>query len=59
MKEPEVKQLLKDNNISWEDFIKWMHGQTMGLNKDGTPDYYEWDVKRFINLKRGQPTYWD
>lgn len=42
-----------DNKIiaaggSVEEFWKWMRGQTMGLNDDGTTNVYECDVDRFI-----------
>ena len=41
-------------------FWKWMEGQTMGLNPDGTTDIYETDVDRFIRYKcdpKNEPTY--
>lgn len=47
MKEIEVKELLNENNLKWDDFIDWMIGQTHGI-VDGEPDYYEWDVKKFV-----------
>lgn len=48
MVKKKVLEKLKENNLKWSDFMKWMYGQTMGLNEDGTPDYYDWDVERFI-----------
>lgn len=36
---------------SVEVFWDWMHGQTMGLNPDGSTDVYEYDVNRFIRYK--------
>lgn len=48
MVKEKVLEKLKENNLKWSDFMKWMYGQTMGLNEDGTPDYYDWDVERFI-----------
>lgn len=36
---------------SWETFSEWMCGQTMGMNADGTTDFYEHDVNRFIRYK--------
>lgn len=42
MREEEVKQLL------FERFLGWMCGQTVGINKDNTTDYYEDDVERYI-----------
>jgi hypothetical protein len=32
----------------WEDFCKFMWGQTMGINKDGSLDYFECDVYNFL-----------
>ena len=44
----EVKKLLKSKSLKWSDFIKWMNGQTVG-GTPNDPDYFEWDVERFIN----------
>ena len=46
----EAKKLLKENNIKWEDFAKWMTGQT-GPMVDGEFCYYRWDVDRFISYQ--------
>jgi hypothetical protein len=43
----EVKKLLEENNKTWEEFDEWMNGQTIGGTPEN-PDYYEYDVKRFI-----------
>jgi hypothetical protein len=48
MTQKQVEIKLKENNLKWSVFSKWMCGQTVGLNKDGTIDYYEYDVERFI-----------
>lgn len=48
MKEQEAKKLIEEAGGSWEDFVSWMFGQTVGLNDDGSTDWYDWDVKRFI-----------
>lgn len=48
MKEEEVNRILKKHNRTWTQFNKFMVGQTIGVYPDGTPDYYEYDVKRFI-----------
>ena len=45
MKEAEVKKLVGEEN--WDIFTTWMSGQTIGI-VDGEFDYYEWDVKRFV-----------
>ena len=47
MKEAEVRKLLEANNKTWEEFLDWMCGQTVG-EKDGETDWYDWDVERFI-----------
>lgn len=41
MKEEEVKEYL------WESFLEWMNGQTVGINENGSIDYYDSDVMRF------------
>ena len=48
MTQKEVRIKLKKNGLTWRHFNEWMFGQTIGLNEDGTLDYYEWDVDRFI-----------
>jgi hypothetical protein len=48
MREQEVKQKLKERGLKWSDFNKWLKGQTVGVYLDGTINYYEWDVSRFI-----------
>ena len=32
----------------WKEFDDFMIGQTMGLNEDGSYDYYEQDVENFL-----------
>lgn len=48
MVKEKVLEKLKENNLKWSVFSKWMTGQTVGLTKDGAIDYYEYDVERFI-----------
>ena len=48
MKVSEAESAIKKAGGSVETFWKWMQGQTMGLNEDGSTDVYEYDVKRFI-----------
>lgn len=56
MTEKEVREKLEEASYHWEDFDEWMCGQTAGLNPDGTIDYYESDVDRFIrNMNRMRP----
>ena len=47
----EAKQLIKKAGGSWSVFMKWMNGQTVGMNKDGSTDFYDYDVNRFIRYK--------
>ena len=63
MTEKEVRSKIKKAGGNWRTFKKWMVGQTMGMNKDGSVDYYECDVDRFIEYKcnpRNEPLQaWD
>lgn len=42
-------------------FTAWMAGQTVGINPDGTTDYYDHDVRRFLaavsRVVRGLPVH--
>jgi len=44
----EAKKKIKSAGGSWKTFLEWMGGQTVGLNPDGSTNWYEWDVNRFI-----------
>ena len=33
----------------WKEFEEFMRGQTVGLNKDGSFDYYANDVEDFLS----------
>ena len=63
MTEYEVKKEIGENN--WDKFCEWMYGQTVGLNEDGTTDYYDCDVEAFKRkIKKGydrqqDPLAWD
>ena len=60
MTEKKVKELLKSNNLSWDNFNKWMRGQTLGAYPDMSTMYYSWDVERQIEwMVKGTPTYFD
>ena len=41
MNEEDVKDYL------FSVFLYWMTGQTVGINADGSEDYYDSDVERF------------
>lgn len=45
----EVIKLVESRGHTFGEFTKWMFGQTYGMNPDGTPNWYEVDVNRFIN----------
>ena len=51
MKIDKAVKMIKEAGGSWVDFQEWMIGQTMGLNEDGSTDYYDCDVERFISYK--------
>lgn len=37
-----------------DEFMEWMKGQTVGLNDDGSLNYYRYDVERWIRFKKGE-----
>lgn len=45
MKEQEVKSYIGTEN--WNTFLKFMEGQTVGVNNDGSTEFYDSDVERF------------
>ena len=47
MNKKQVKKILKENGRTWDEFAKYMYGQTVGI-KNGEFDYYKLDVNRFI-----------
>ena len=47
----EVEAKLAERNIPWDDFQHWMRGQTVGMNEDGSTNWYEYDVNRFIRYR--------
>ncbi|MGJ3236408.1 hypothetical protein [Marivirga sp.] len=49
MNEEEVKNKLKENNLNWNDFMKWMQGQTISTDKEGNAKFFTYDVNRFIS----------
>ena len=52
MREKKVKELIGEEN--WDKFMHWMRGQTCGVNKDGSSDFYDCDVNAFIlKIKHG------
>lgn len=51
MTEKEAKIKIKEASGNWKVFQKWMIGQTVGMNPDGTADIYDYDVNRFIRYK--------
>jgi hypothetical protein len=48
MRLEEVQEIIEAKGGSIETFFKWMRGQTIGLYDDGTSNFYEYDVERFI-----------
>ncbi len=49
MKEIEVRTIVGEEH--WDEFLKWMRGQTVGLNEDGSTEFYPWDVMKFVRWK--------
>ncbi len=47
----EAQEKIKEAKGSWKIFLEWMKGQTVGLYKDGSTDWYDHDVNRFIRYK--------
>jgi hypothetical protein len=40
-----IKKIGKEN---WKEFQEFMVGQTVGINPDGSTDYYYCDVENFL-----------
>ena len=57
MQKAEVIKKIGVNN--WLKFLAFMQGQTISIVRDGKADYYEWDVRNFINKMKGKPTFFD
>ncbi|MDD5353491.1 MAG: hypothetical protein PHS93_10045 [Candidatus Omnitrophica bacterium] len=51
MNKEQAKQKIEEAGGSWDVFRRWMGGQTVGMNEDGTINYYDYDVNRFIEYK--------
>ena len=49
-KEQVINKIGKEN---WKDFVKFMKGQTVGLDK-GVIDYYECDVNKFVPQEKAE-----
>lgn len=47
----EVKLKIKKAGGSWKVFCEWMRGQTVGLYEDGSTNWYDYDVNRFIKYQ--------
>jgi hypothetical protein len=44
-----IQEVIKIIGISrLQDFYEFMNGQTIGINEDGSPDYYKQDVNNFM-----------
>ena len=44
-----AKQLIKKAGGKWEDFIDYMFCSAYGIDEKGEPNWYDWDVDRFIS----------
>ena len=47
MKLARVIEIVGQKNMP--EFFEFMNGQTVGINPDGSTDYYAWDVERFCS----------
>lgn len=55
----QTKELLNICKLNFNEFQKWMIGQTVSI-KDGETCYYAEDISRYIDMKtKGIPTYFD
>ena len=50
----EVKQLCIKHNKSYAAFLVFMNGQTYGINEDGSNNWYENDVARFLRINKSE-----
>ena len=50
MNKTEVIKLI--GKEKWNKFQKFMFGQTVKLNKDNSIDYYDCDVKLFMEIEK-------
>jgi len=49
------KQVIeKIGKARWKAFEKFMDGQTVGLNPDGSTNYYERDVENFLRKPKNR-----
>lgn len=51
MTESQARSAIEQAVGSFDTFLEWMRGQTVGMNPDGTADFYEYDVNRFIRYR--------
>lgn len=60
MTEKQVRNLLKKHGKTWEQFEYFMRGQTVGLNEDGSTNFYDCDVEKFLKWNGKIPSaLWD
>lgn len=50
MTRKEVEKIIKENNLQLVDFDKFIENQTVGINEDGSVNYYRIDVERFVRI---------
>ncbi|MBU1930846.1 hypothetical protein KJ972_05070 [Candidatus Micrarchaeota archaeon] len=49
------KQVIEIIGIKrWKEFEEFMKGQTVGINKDGSINYYELDIENFQRKKENR-----
>ena len=52
MTRKEVEKVIEENNLKLEDFDKFIENQTVGIDKDGSVNYYGADVEKFVYLSK-------
>ena len=50
MTQKEVEKIVTENNLDMKDFYKFIENQTVGVNDDGSTNFYETDVERFVRI---------
>lgn len=43
----QVREYLSNKGYSYDSFIEWMRGQTVGVSNEGKVVYYKSDVERY------------
>jgi hypothetical protein len=55
----EKQAIKKYGKETFKLMLKEMAGNTVGINKDGSTDYYDWDLERAYNIVVNKTHYED